>query len=104
METPHLTVDGLITNDGFLHVDSRIDLPPGPVHVTIEKPEQPAGREDTWSVLQSIWAARKARGAVARTKEEIDTEINEMRDADEERMREIERLHEEARRQRAQRK
>jgi hypothetical protein len=100
MEVTHLTVDGLITSDGFLHVDSRINLPPGPVHVTIEKPEQPAGREDTWSVLQAIWAARKERGTVARTKEEIDAEIDEMRDADEEPMREIERLHEEAYQQR----
>jgi hypothetical protein len=103
METPHLTVDGLITSDGFLHVDSRINLPPGPVHVTIEKPEPPAGREDTWSVLQAIWASRKARGAIARTKEEIDAAIDEMRNADEDRMREIERLHEEAHRQREQR-
>jgi hypothetical protein len=40
-------------------------------------------REDTRTVLQRIRARRQARGAVARSKEEIDAEIDAMRDADE---------------------
>ena len=94
MEVTHLTVDGSITPDGFLHVDSRINLPPGPSPGDDDREtglSQPVG-EDTWSVLQAIWAERKEPRAVARTKEEIDAEIDEMRNDDEARMQEIERL------------
>jgi hypothetical protein len=41
-------------------------------------------------VLAQIRARRQARGAVARSKQEIDAQIDAMRDADEHHMREIE--------------
>ena len=45
--------------------------------------------------MQKVWAAQDARGYVPRTREEVDAEINALRDEAEEEMQAIERLHEE---------
>jgi hypothetical protein len=57
-------------------------------------------REDTWTVLERIWAEREALGIPPRTREEIDAEINALRDELEEHANEIEAIQEEARRAR----
>ena len=90
MSNQPIVLHGHIRPDGTLQIDERVNLPPGPIQVTVEAcPETPSG-EDTRSVLKQIQARRLARGAVARSKEEIDAEINAMRDEDEQRMQEIE--------------
>ena len=43
-------------------------------------------------VLEEIWAEREARGMVGRSKEEIDAEIDAMRNEDEKQMKEIEEI------------
>jgi predicted RNase H-like nuclease (RuvC/YqgF family) len=73
-------------------------LPPGSVEVTV--PPAASAREDTWAVLQRIWAEQKAEGRQPRTVEEIDAGINELRDDLEEHAPGIERLQEETEAQR----
>ena len=90
MSTQQVVVHGRIRPDGTLQVEEKVNLPPGPVNITVEAAA--AARKGTLQVLEEIWAEREARGIVGRSKEEIDAEINAMRDEDEERMREIEEL------------
>ncbi len=92
MSTSPVTVYGRIRPGGTLEVTQRVDLPPGPVQVTVEPSPGSQSAEDTRSVLRRIWARRQTRGAIGRTKEEIDAEINAMRNEDERRMREIEQI------------
>lgn len=61
-------------------------------------PTRPA--DDLMTRMKAVWAAQKARGHVPRTREEIDAEINAMRDEAEEEMQVIEQLQEERERQR----
>ncbi len=91
MSTQQVVIHGQIRPDGTLQVEEKVNLPPGPVNVTVEAAPA-AARKGTLQVLEEIWAEREARGMVGRSKEEIDAEINAMRDEDEERMREIEEL------------
>ena len=90
MSPNQVTVQGQIRPDGTLEVTERVDLPPGPVQVTVEPKQGASVEEDIRVVLARIWARRQARGAVARGKEEIDADIDAMRDDDERRMQEIE--------------
>jgi hypothetical protein len=94
-------VEGTLRADGILVLDARPNLPPGRVRVTL----QPAdARPDVMEVLQRIRAEQAASGHVPRSREEIDADIAAMRQEDEERMQGIERLHEECRRAREQRR
>lgn len=74
-------VEGTLKPDGSLEVTDKFDLPPGRVRVTVEvlNETSPAG-EDWFEYLQRARAEREAAGAVFRTREEIDAEINAMRD------------------------
>lgn len=90
MSNQQIVLHGRIRPDGTLQIDERIDLPPGPIQVTVEARPEMQGGEDTRSVLEQIRGRRLTRGAVTRSKEQIDAEINAMRDEDEQRMREIE--------------
>ena len=89
MDTQQVMVHGWIRQDGNLEVDEKPNLPPGPVYVTVQPAAARLPRKGTLEVLQEIWAAREARGLKGRSAEEIDAEINAMRDEDEQRMREI---------------
>ena len=82
-----------------MELDEKLDLPPGRVKITVQvaSPE-PAG-EDSWTVLESIWAQRKALGMRGRTKEEIDTDVNALREEWNEQQQALERTHDEARRE-----
>jgi hypothetical protein len=55
-----------------------------------------------FAMMESIWADQKARGHVPRSREEIDAEINQMRDDAEDEMQAVERLREECQRARQQ--
>ncbi len=89
MNAQTLVLHGRIQPDGTLHVEEKVNLPPGPVSVTVQAATALA-RKPTLQVLEEIRADRAARGMVGRSAEEIDAEINAMRDEDEERMRGIE--------------
>ncbi len=90
MDSQQVMVHGWVSQDGSLEVDEKLNLPPGPVNVTVEQVAPRPPRRGTLEVLQEIWAEREALGLKGRSAEEIDAEINAMRDEDEQRMREIE--------------
>ena len=91
MNTQQVVVHGHIQPDGTLEVAEKVNLPPGPVSVTVQAvPSGPQKR--TLQVLQEIWSQRESLGLAGRSREEIDAEINAMRDEDDRRMRAIEEL------------
>ena len=83
-----ITVHGMLNSDGTLQIDEPVALPPGKVRVTIEE-LTPKPKRDPMEVLQEIWAERKRLGMKGRTKEEIDADIDAMREEWEERQREL---------------
>jgi hypothetical protein len=83
MSSQHVVVAGFVGPDGTLAVRDKVDLPPGPVYVTVQAaPSQPTGNS-TLQVLREIWAERDSLGLTGRNKEEIDAEIDAMRNEDE---------------------
>jgi hypothetical protein len=97
MGAQQVVVHGHVQPDGTLQVEEKVNLPPGPVQVTVEAAAPASQRESTQQVLRDIVARRQAPGLKRRSKEEIDTEIDAMRNEDEERLREIERLYQHSR-------
>jgi hypothetical protein len=93
MDTQQVMVHGWISQDGILEINEKLNLPPGPVHVTVQAVSPPSGREDTRKALEAIWAERKLLGLKDRTKQEIDAKINSLRDESEEEICEVERLY-----------
>ncbi|MGA2067721.1 MAG: hypothetical protein ABSG86_22325 [Thermoguttaceae bacterium] len=91
MNTHQVVVHGHIRPDGTLEVDEKVDMPPGPVSITVQATAA-GSRKRTLRVLEEIWSQREALGLAGRTKQEIDAEIDAMRNEDEARMREIEKL------------
>jgi hypothetical protein len=71
-----------------MKVDEKLNLPAGPVDVTIQPAAARPPRRDTLEVLQEIWAERAALGLTGRSAEEIDAEINALRNESEEEIRE----------------
>ncbi|MHB1034787.1 MAG: hypothetical protein ACYC35_09570 [Pirellulales bacterium] len=78
MSTQQVVLRGQIQPDGVLRIEEKVNLPPGPVQVTVQTATD-ATRMGTLQVLEEIWAERDARGIVGRTREEIDAEIKSMR-------------------------
>jgi hypothetical protein len=101
MSSDQVVVHGRIRPDGTLELSQPVGLPPGEVQVTVAAvPEATMPNEDLGTLMERIWAGQRARGYQPRTREEIDAELNQMRDEAEEEMLEIERLQEECERQR----
>jgi hypothetical protein len=101
MELTQVVVDGTLRPDGTLLLDEKPNLPPGRVRVTVQAAAAPVGPEDgVLARLQRIWAEQEARGDAPRTREEVDAEINALRDEAEEEMKAIERLYGECERSR----
>jgi hypothetical protein len=94
MTTNAIEIQGTLREDGTLVLDGKPNLPAGRVKVTVQAiPDYK--QTDIWQFFERIWAEQRARGHVPRTKEEIDAELEAARDEDEERMQELERIHEE---------
>jgi hypothetical protein len=106
MTTEGVVLRSTLRPDGTLELAEPVGLPPGPVEVTVKPApaaapaRAPAG--DWWQVLQQIRADREARGFVWRTGEEIDADLNAMRDEWEEHQHALERLQEECQKARQQ--
>jgi hypothetical protein len=77
-------------------------MPEGRVLVTVQPIVQPAPNDPFWQRMERIWAGQRARGHVPRTKEEIDAEIESMRDEIEAEFQATEHLQEDCRRAREQ--
>jgi hypothetical protein len=90
-----IELHGTLREDGTLVLDDKPDLPPGRVKVTVE-PVPDLTQTDVWLVLDRIWADQKVRGHVARPILQVEAELEVARQEDEERMQELERIHEES--------
>ena len=88
MIAQQIVLHGQIRSDGTLQVEEKIDLPPGPVSVTLQTVLS-GHRKGTLQMLKEIWAEQESLGMATRSKDEVDAEIDAMRDEDESRMREI---------------
>lgn len=93
MSATHIIVEGVLKPDGTLELDSKVTLPPGRVQLIVQSlADLPIG-DPFWQTMERVWAGQRARGQLARTKEEIDHEINAMRDEADDEMCEAEQLH-----------
>ena len=104
MQSNVIELQGTIQPDGTLVPDGKLPLPAGRVRLTVEplpREERP-DPERFWTLMRNIWDGLRAAGHQPRTREEIDAEINTLRDEVEEEMRAAERLHEECERARRQ--
>src|ERR1700722_9715675 len=95
MTTNAIEIHGTLREDGTLVLDDKPNLPAGRVKVTVE-PVPDLTQTDVWRVLDSIWTGQRARGYIARPKEQVEAELETARQEDEERMQELERIHEES--------
>jgi hypothetical protein len=102
MSANAIEVQGTLREDGTLVLDQKPNLPPGRVKVTVE-PVPDYKQTEIWQFFERLWAEQRARGHVPHTREEIDAELEAARHEDEERMQELERIHEECERHRQQR-
>jgi hypothetical protein len=99
MNGPVVELEGTLRADGTLVLDAKPNLPPGRVRITVQRADSPP---DVMEVLRRIRAEQAASGHVSRSREVIDVDIAAMRQEDEERLQEIERLHEDCQRVRQQ--
>lgn len=90
----------MLQSDGTLLLEERPNLPAGRVKVVIQTLNASPENIDPWTALEKIWAERKERGIQPRSAEEIDAEINAMRDEWEDHQLALERIQEEGRRSR----
>jgi hypothetical protein len=98
MNSTAVVVEGRVQPDGRLEVAQKVNLPPGPVQVTVRPVAEPVQPDRFWRMMESIWADLRASGRTLRTQEEIDAEIDALRDEAEAEMQAVERLQEECRR------
>jgi hypothetical protein len=75
-------IRGTLHPDGTLELAERPSLPAGQVEVTIRPAAAERKAESLIEYLQRTRAELEASGAVFRNKEEIDADIEEMRDWD----------------------
>ena len=84
MNPTAVTVEGKIRPDGTLELPQKLDLPAGPVKVTVQTIEQHVQPERFWRFMESIWAENRAENRIPRTREEIDAELATLRNEAEE--------------------
>jgi hypothetical protein len=100
MNVSQVVVQGTLKSDGTLELDEKPDLPPGRVQVTLQaEAGAPQGRSGYWEVLQQIWKEQAETGRKPRSREDIDAEIDDLREGWEERMRELDRIPEDRQRE-----
>jgi hypothetical protein len=88
-----VVIQGTVKPDGTLELSHPVNLPPGEVRVIVQAVTAPSGSGDNvLAVLERIWAERRAKGMQGRSGEQIDADIQCMRDEWEDHQRELERL------------
>jgi hypothetical protein len=102
MSTVSVIVEGVVKPDGTLEVPQKLDLPAGRVQVTVQWVTEPTQPDRFWNMMESIWADLRAGGRTPRTREEIDAEIDALRNEAEEEMQDVERFQDECRQAREQ--
>ena len=98
MNAAPIVVEGRVQPDGTLEVTQKVDLPAGPVQLTVRPIAEPVQPDRFWRMMESIWADQRASGRTPRTREEIDAEIEVLRNEAEEEMQAVERVQEDCRR------
>src|SRR4051812_6983162 len=93
-----IVLQGVVRPDGTLELAEKVNLPPGPVQVTV----QPAPADEFLTRMEKIRADLRATGYVPRSAEEVEAERQAFREEWDERQEELERIHEECERQREQ--
>jgi len=91
MSAETVVLRGFVRADGTLDVPGKVTVTPGPVEVTVRAIAGAKG-EDLVTLLARIGAEQQASRHAARTREEIDADIRQMRDEWEEHQLAIERL------------
>lgn len=74
-----IVLHGTVNPDGSLEMDRIVQLPPGPVQITIQPAPLMQGKQDWWQCLQDARATLEKRGAGFRTREEIEQERDSFR-------------------------
>lgn len=93
MNNMQVILHGTIKPDGSLELNHPLDLPPGEVRVTVQPLETPPqSKEDIRTFLERIRADQKMRGHAPQTREEIDADLQALRDEAEEETQEIENI------------
>jgi hypothetical protein len=83
MSTLQVVIKGTLKEDGTLELAERPSLPAGPVEVIIRSlPTADTAGEDFLQYLQRTRTELEVAGAGFRTKEEIDTSLEELRSGD----------------------
>jgi hypothetical protein len=95
-----VVLQGLVKPDGTLELDGKVPLPAGRVSVTVQPVPYSQETDPFFVMLREIRAVREQAGLRPRTREEIDAQIEEIRDEFEEGVEEAGRLQEECRRRR----
>ncbi len=96
MNTPVVTVEGIVRPDGTVEISEKVSLPAGKVQVTLAPWPLLPHDDPFWQMMQKIWDGQKQRGHVARTELEVETDRETMREEWDARMSEITRIQEEA--------
>ena len=98
MSASAIIVQGIVTPDGTLQVSEKLHVSPGPVQVTVQPVTEPSQPDRFWKMKQNIWADLEANGRTPRTREQIDADIQVLRDEAEEEMQAVESLQDQCRR------
>jgi hypothetical protein len=80
MSPGSITIEGTLRPDGTLQFDEPPALPPGRVRVVLQQIGPTGTGERAWEVLERIREEQRRRGHQGRSKEEIDAEIQSLRD------------------------
>jgi hypothetical protein len=102
MSAATVTVEGIVKPDGTLEIPGKLDFPAGRVQVTVQSVTELVQPDRFWKMMESLWADLHASGRPPRTREEIDAEIDALRNEAEDEMQAVERLQAECRRAREQ--
>lgn len=94
MNAAKVVVNGTLTAHGTLVLEEAVNLPAGPVQVTVQpKPATVPSPERFWETMRAIWAMPSGLSR-PRNREEIDADLNAFREEAEEQIQAIEALHE----------
>jgi hypothetical protein len=95
-----VVMQGLVKPDGTLELEGKVPLPAGRVSLTLQPMPYSQETDPFFEMLRGIWAAREQAGLRPRSREEIDAQIQEIRDAFDDGVEEVGRRQEEGRRRR----
>lgn len=102
MITTATVVEGIVQPDGTLEVTQKLNLPAGRVRLIVQPATEAVQPDRFWAMMKSIWDDLRASGRTPRTREQIDAELNVLRNEAEDEMQAVERLQEQCRRAREQ--